>query len=795
MALKAQSSLEQLLIVALAVALIAIAFSLSSTYSSDSLKISQAQDAVDRLAATADYVYSLGPNSKEYATVYLPEDISLVSVSGNRILFTIGTSAGSTDVFASSNAQLIGSLPNGRGKQKVLVQYLSTGRVVIGEAGLSCEPSYISHSASPGDAFEDRVNVTNNAIFDVTGVTATLSGTIASLASITQELPETLPAGEWREAVLGISIPEGTPTGVYGGYLAAESDNDGSCITQFTLHVSGSDTCAALCAGQGYSQGACRSSPSACVLNGEDYMAQNDYSCTDPSFPSCCCGPTDDEIGPRAHNFISEPAMPESTEDIVLYTICNDTDRGGSYILSAEGRVDGGALSALQAVDGAFSSQVAENSSYQQAPLPPGQHLFEARCTDTANNTGDFGYYYFNVSMADTLGPIVTYLVHTQSSPTTFTNVSELGTATELYTGGADIAMCYGKVDDGDWFAAEPLDGAYDEVTEDFNFTVGQLRTGMHTIYARCEDSEGNMGGIANDSFGVSAADIMLILDVSGSMADPVTYEVNNQQVQTTSGTFTLVKTLSVYSQNTNNTQANITVELRTGTSGCRVDYEARINDNVIASGSRTSTSWGNLTTSFSMATYPPPFDVQLYIRKNYTSSCTAYNRNLAVWQRPSKLNISQEAAKMFVDIVDNSSKLGLVSYSTSATTVRTLAGMGSGANKTAVKDSINAFVALGSTCIECGIDNAVAELLTARSRYPEAVRVGILLTDGMANVGDSIAGGTYARNSNVTVHTIGFGTDVDENELLNIALVTGGNYYFAPDETTLRYIYSHIGQ
>jgi secreted protein with Ig-like and vWFA domain len=72
---------------------------------------------------------------------------------------------------------------------------------------------------------------------------------------------------------------------------------------------------------------------------------------------------------------------------------------------------------------------------------------------------------------------------------------------------------------------------------------------------------------------------------------------------------------------------------------------------------------------------------------------------------------------------------------------------------------------------------------------------VAILLTDGQGNVGDSVAGAVYCRDRNVTVYTIGFGDDVDETELTNIALLTHGEYYYAPNAETLDAIFQNIGR
>jgi hypothetical protein len=783
--------LEQLIVIGVAIAFTAIIFFFASSYSADSLRVAQAQDSVDRLAAAADYVYSLGPNSKDYVTVYLPEDLSHINVSGDRILFRLVSQNGVTDVFAHSKSELIGSLPSGRGKQKILVQYLSNGKVVIGEAGVTCTPDYFTHTSEPGDSFSDEVEVLNNADFEVSGINVSLSGTISSLASISA-FPSTLMPGNSSSVSIQYDIPPDQQTGVFGGYLLVDTQNDGSCLTQLTVRVQGQSSCPALCSGQGYAGGTCRASPSDCVLNSEDYAPLNDDACDDPT-PSCCCGPTQDLLGPAVSWLNVTPSEPTTADNITINGLCNDTDRGSSYIASAEGRIDGGPLTAFSANDGAYLSSVTETVSHTFPSLAPGQHIAEMRCTDSANNTGDFRYIYFNVSMGDVVGPIVTYMVRSDLAPTTFVNLTEFGSVTEIYTGNHDIASCQGKVDGGDWVAATPSDGSFDSATEDFEFPVGQLDAGMHTVYSRCTDSLGNVGGIYNDSFGVSDSDVMLIIDVSGSMADPVTNAVDNNEMYTSNSAFTLLKSVTVDGKNGD--EANVTVRARSNTAGCAASYEVRIGGNVVASGVRNSTSYATVVYNISVAAYEPPFTVDLYMQKIFSGACRAYNSNFGLTQLPTKMAAAQSAASSFVDIVDNSSQLGLVSYGTTATTVRTLRSMASSSNKVDIKNAINALVPTSSTCIECGINNAVAELTSARARYPAAVRVAILLTDGQGNVGNSLNGATQARHNNVTIYSIGFGSDVNTDELYNIALLTNGRYYFAPDEETLHYIYQHIGE
>ena len=114
--------------------------------------------------------------------------------------------------------------------------------------------------------------------------------------------------------------------------------------------------------------------------------------------------------------------------------------------------------------------------------------------------------------------------------------------------------------------------------------------------------------------------------------------------------------------------------------------------------------------------------------------------------------------------------------------------------NQTALYTAINGLTPGGSTCIECGLDNAEAELTSVRARAG-ASKVIVLLTDGVSNVGNSVNGATLCRDNNITVYTIGYGSDVNDTELTNIALLTYGNYYFAPNVVTLNSIFQNIGR
>ncbi len=784
-----QASFEQLIVIALGLALISVMFYLAATYTSDSLRISQAEDAVGQLAAAADYVYSLGPNSKEYVDVYLPEGIRNIIIDGKRLVISIDTSSGSSDLFATTRSDLIGTLPTARGKQKILVQYLESGKVLIGEAGLSCSPSVLTRTFNASQGGTDSISLSNNAEFNISNITVLFEGTATSLATVTPP-PDTLAPGANGSVTVTYSVPAGWPAGTYSGTVLFESANDGACVTNVNIHVQGEKTCGGLCIAQGYTEGTCRDSLPSCIANSEDHSASNDYACLSPT-PVCCCGPTLDNQGPVVSIINSTPLNATSTTQITINAVCNDSLTGGSYISSAQVRIDNGNWSNLSAVDGAFMDATVENVNASVGAFATGQHVAWVQCTDSAGNAGPVSYYYFTVSDADIVGPIVVQMNHTDY-PTTLANITLGGVASDAYTGNSNLKGCKLKLDSGEWADVDAVDGAWDSPIENYTYNAGQLPVGYHTVYVQCTDAYNNTGGIFNDSFGVVDVDLMVVLDRSGSMAWNVTNSTYNTVVSTTNTGFTFMKNITVTAKNGN--LVNISVELYASASGCTAYYEVRYNGTAIASGNRTGTTYAYVTnTGVNISGLQPPYTLSLYGKRSAGPSCTAYFRGFSVQQLPVKMSAAQNSSKTFVDIVSDSTNAGLVSYSNSATLNKQLALMGA-SNKTALKNAIDSLSPSGSTCIQCGLQTAADELTSARGRA-NATRVIILLTDGVSTTGDSVAGSVYCRDRNITVYTIGFGDDVDDVELTNIALLTHGAYYFAPDAQTLMEIFMNIGK
>lgn len=505
-----------------------------------------------------------------------------------------------------------------------------------------------------------------------------------------------------------------------------------------------------------------------------------------------------DVLGPVVINISQDPTPAVKYAPLAIFATATDVQTGNATIKNCEINADYGFWNVMEPVDGTYD-QATETAVYNYtAGFSLGMHSIRVRCTDALNNTGPMAYYFFEVREADVLGPIVTLMNHT-SYPTTLSDIWVGGIGSDIYTGNNNVSLCRVKIDSGSWNDAIPTDGAWNSPVENFTYEVGQLPVGYHQVYYQCTDSVGNVGGIFNDSFGVVDVDLMLVLDRSGSMTWTVTNASDSTAVSAASTGWSWVKNLSVTEKNGG--LANLSAELRATTAGCLVSYEARVDGTVVGSGNTTATSYTTLASTINISAYEIPYVVSLYLKRN-ASGCTAYNRYFAVSQQPIKLAAAQSSAKTFIDIAGSATYAGLVSYSTSATTDRQLAVMDS-ANQLALKNAIDALAASGGTCIECGLVYAADELTSSRGRST-ATRVIVLLTDGVGNYGKSgsscgtecsVAGAVYCRDRNVTVYTIGFGSDVNDVELTNIAMLTNGEYYFAPNAATLTDIFLNIGK
>lgn len=169
------------------------------------------------------------------------------------------------------------------------------------------------------------------------------------------------------------------------------------------------------------------------------------------------------------------------------------------------------------------------------------------------------------------------------------------------------------------------------------------------------------------------------------------------------------------------------------------------------------------------------------------------------------KISNAITAANSFVNLTakNTQNEIGLVSFSTSATTNSTLTS-----DFASVKSKINALKATGTTCIQCAIDQANKAI--ASGQRTDIKNIIVLLTDGLANYVEgsskqvsqsqaeqaALTAATNGHKANGTIiFAIGIGNDVNQNFLKQLATSTGGQYYFPSTTNNLTDIYNQISQ
>lgn len=743
---KAQTSVEFLMIFGVALAILLIVVLLSQQKIGDVTQTKSASDArntVDDLASAAKDVYSQGVGAKKQVFVRIPSGYQPTeTIIGNKI---ISIEVDGTDYAAGLDFKVRGYLPNTAGGHWVWV--VSEGnRVRIGDAMMELSKNWIYLVMDSNSTETTSLSVKNIWIMDIDISTdTTWTATDVDMSGVPSEFQLDINASELITLQFISAL---NASGLYFGNIELVA------------------------------------------VDGTNRTETVDVPITVEVIPYSPPVQTNDTEGPVITGISQSPLPAVKLQSLMIFVNASDESTGNNTISGCKIDADNSDnWQDMSPEDGAYDQTIELSKYNYTSGFDLGPHTIRANCTDVLNNTGPVAYYYFEVNEADMLGPIVIQMNHTEW-PTTLTNISVGGIATDAYTGNSNVQNCSVKVNSGSWNPAIPDDGDWDSPTENFSYNVGPLPVGYHNVYYQCIDSLGNLGGVYNDSFGIVDVDLMLVLDRSGSMAENITNVQSSSIVSAASTGWSWVKNITVNQKNGD--AANLSVEIRASTSGCMVSYNATINGVEVATGNRTSTSYGVLKTTINITNYTEPYSIALWLKRN-ASGCTAYNRLLSLQQAPTKMIAAQGAASSFIDIAGNNIQAGLASYSFSSTLDSVLALM-TPSNQTTLKNAINALTPGGNTCIECGLTTAANELTSVRAR-PNATKIIVLLTDGISNVGNSVTGAVYCRDRNITVYTIGFGYDVNDVELTNIALLTYGEYYFAPNVETLTAIFQNIGK
>jgi len=112
-----------------------------------------------------------------------------------------------------------------------------------------------------------------------------------------------------------------------------------------------------------------------------------------------------------------------------------------------------------------------------------------------------------NLTVSDTIAPTVTIVALTPD-PTNDNTPTFTGTATDTESNISSVEYRVGTGAWRSWTAASATDGAFDELSEGYTFTIPTLADGGYTIYVRATDAASNTtaeADYATDSFTVDA--------------------------------------------------------------------------------------------------------------------------------------------------------------------------------------------------------------------------------------------------------------------------------------------------
>lgn len=123
--MKVQVAFEYIIIIAIGLAFIIPIwlYIITVQYQSNvELALSYAKNAVDKIASTADLVYSQGTPAKVRVSVYIPNGVVQSNITNNTIYLTVRVGTQLSDVVAISEAELNGSLPTQEGNYLIDIE-------------------------------------------------------------------------------------------------------------------------------------------------------------------------------------------------------------------------------------------------------------------------------------------------------------------------------------------------------------------------------------------------------------------------------------------------------------------------------------------------------------------------------------------------------------------------------------------------------------------------------------------------------------------------------------------------
>ena len=445
-------------VITLGLVIIAALFFFSMNAASDGARSAQAKDTAERIARAADSAYALGPGSKSTVSVNMPQGVQFVDTSNKRVWIRVALSTGNSDVFAKTSGQIVGNIPTTAELQEITLTVLSNGNISVGRQSLSCSPSSFTKTIVQGGSTSDTLTLFNIGAYTISNISSSISG-VSDMAFCTP--PSSVSSGSSANTSMSFSVSGAKPVGAYTGSININGSNSSSCTSYITIFVTS-------------------------------------------SAPA-------DILGPVVSGIL---ATPSNLTTITPATISATATDANNSIATCLLQLDSsGVWNTMDASDGSYSANM-ETIAYYIGYLSLGSHAVGIYCIDSLGNAGAMASLSFNVTNAtgggstDTQGPVVSNISITPSSPSTSTpSIIVNATASDSGTGGGLISMCQLKLNAGNYTNMSASDSAYDQVSENVYYSLGNLSAGVQTILIRCIDSLNNIGAASSFSFTVTASD------------------------------------------------------------------------------------------------------------------------------------------------------------------------------------------------------------------------------------------------------------------------------------------------
>lgn len=119
---KAQIGIEYLIIMSFVVIIVMLILGIALFYSGsikDRIKITQVNNCANEIISESESVFYSGQPSKSTVSCYLPDNVKLIEVIENSLIFTIQTNSGITRTGFSSNVPISGNIPAFFGLRKI----------------------------------------------------------------------------------------------------------------------------------------------------------------------------------------------------------------------------------------------------------------------------------------------------------------------------------------------------------------------------------------------------------------------------------------------------------------------------------------------------------------------------------------------------------------------------------------------------------------------------------------------------------------------------------------------------